>query len=500
LDGIGERAVPGLQRETTPLAAHRGTPIPTQTRRPAARWATRLVLATLLVAGLVTPALGWSNGPAVPAGGTNRDGYGTHDWVIDQALKVVDGRASSWFDAQAARLASDDPDTSGTSPGIEHVYRDQGQRGGAVHLITEYYAEAMRYYKHGAAARAAGDDALAAANFRIASERIGLLSHYYADILQPYHTAYAAVGNDAEHIAYELLVDRSTKKASDRPEWSSSSRTVTRVSNVRAMAIAAAAYSRGFYSELHARFAPDQTVLSTRVQEITGLMFKWGANDLANIITSIPLATGNPPPVATLVASVKWRYPKVNEPAQQVYVTATDAAGRPIEGLAVDVAWPLAEGGTTTIRIYTDPVGKSHWTRSVGASPLMERRTATLRASTRSVVATAATWYATSPVLATGLDGFKTTNDNSRPSAGEYVTVSSTLRDTAGRPVAGLPVTWRWTYDSTVVITSATTNASGVATSRRLVTSTTTWNRVTIAARVQSGSQNRNSSTSFQRS
>ena len=453
----------------------------------------------LLFAGAL-PVSGWSNGPAVPPGSTNRDGYGTHDWVIDQALKVVDGRADGWFDAQVARLASDDPDTTGAGPGIEHVYRESGQRGGAIHQITENYALAVQHYAQGQAAQQSGDASGAATSFRAASQRIGILSHYYADILNPYHTAYAAVGNDAEHLKYELLVDTQTKRASDRPDWSEPTRTVTPVSNVRTLALSAAAFSRSYYAELHSRYAPNQSVLTTRVQTITGLLFKRVARDLANIITSVPSGVGNPPPVAKLVASVKWRYPRVNEPSQQVYVTATDASGRPIEGLAVDVAWPSADGlSSTTIRIYTDPAGKSHWTRTVGNSPLMATRTASLRSKTNGYTASTTTWWKTSPVLATGLDGFRTTNNNRYPDPGEYVTVTSTVRDAAGRPVAGLPVTWTWDYAGTVVTTSATTNSSGVATSKRLVHSTTTRSRVTVAATVQSGSQNRNSSTWFDR-
>lgn len=434
----------------------------------------------------------------MPSGATNGDGYGTHDWVIDQALKVVNGRANGWLDARVARLTSDDADSSGTSPGLEHVYREQGQRGGAIHRITEHYANAVRYYKLGKAAQDAGDTTTATANFRSASLSVGHISHYYADIMQPHHAAYAAVGNDDEHMAYELAVDRSTKQASDRPEWSSSSRTPKAMTNVRSMAIAAAAYSRSLYPELHQLYGPSHT-FSSRVSEITGLVFKRAANDLANIIYSIPLGAGIAPPVAKLVASVKWVYPKVNEPYQQIIVTATDAAGKPIEGLGVDTIWPLSSGGTATIRIYTDPTGKNHWTRSIGTSPLMQKRTISVRATTNGVTKTASAWYMPTPVLATGLDGFRTTNNNFRPDPGEWVTVTSTVRDTSGRPVAGIPVTWTWTYTTTSVTTTAVTNSAGIATSKRQVHDYTTRNKVTIYAKLQSGSANRNSTTWFDR-
>ena len=115
------------------------------------------VLAPALIASLAAaPASGWANGP-------NGDGYGTHDWVLEQAYKLV-GSDAAWFDKTTALLATDDPDylESDVDPyyTIEHVYRDQGKYGGAIHRITERYAKAVRYYEAG--------------QYKSASKQIGL--------------------------------------------------------------------------------------------------------------------------------------------------------------------------------------------------------------------------------------------------------------------------------------------------------------------------------------
>jgi hypothetical protein len=192
---------------------------------------------------------------------------------------------------------------------------------------------------------------------------------------------------------------------------------------------------------------------------------------------------------------VKWRYPARNEDWQHIYTYAYDTSGRPIEGLEVAVTLPSGAKATR----YTDQTGLAYWSGPPGASPHFVRQNVTTRATTDGHSESASTWWMTSPVLATGLAGFSTRVDNRSPVAGQYVTVSSTLRDTAGRAVPGIPVTWTWEYGSTNVVTTATTNAQGVATSRRMIQPDTTFSLVMIRARTQSGSQNRNSSASFQR-
>jgi hypothetical protein len=72
--------------------------------RPSRRPFASLVLIVLLVASVATPVLGWGNG------GNLGNAYGTHDWIIGQAIKVFGEEPPAWFDLDAALLASDDPD------------------------------------------------------------------------------------------------------------------------------------------------------------------------------------------------------------------------------------------------------------------------------------------------------------------------------------------------------------------------------------------------------
>ena len=250
----------------------------------------RAVIALAVLAGAfasqAAPAAGWANG-----GG---DGYGTHDWIIDQAMRVLDGRVDGWFDAQTARIHSDDPDTIERAAGDQddHVYHEKGKRGGAIDRIATEFDKAQASY-------AAGD-------YEDASYHIGLLSHIYGDILQPYHTAYAAMNRDTEHHNYEQVVAPLTRKASDMPAWQSSRRTVSTFGNIRTKAVASAKYSRSLYPALHKAFAPDQHHMNATVKAITGKVMKRAADDLADVIWSIAQGTGAQPQVGSLKVSVRW--------------------------------------------------------------------------------------------------------------------------------------------------------------------------------------------------
>jgi hypothetical protein len=439
----------------------------------------RLALAAILALGSVLgaslPAAAW-----IGVNGSSGGNYDTHDWVIDQALKVLDGRANGWFNAAAARAASDDPDNA-DEHSYDHVYRDTGIRGGAVHRVAEHYAAAVRYYQQG--------------RYDDASTQIGLLSHYYTDILQPYHSHYDGIGQTAPHRNYELMVEAQIGDANDRPDWSSTRRTVSQISNVRSEAIAAAAFSRGKFPSLHAQVVAHPTTITSTISTITGDVLERGANDLADIIWSVSRGVGRAPLVDLVVTSVKWRYPSKTEDFQGVYVTARDSSGRAIEGLEVRVTLPWGE----TVPLYTDGTGQAKWSGPPRSTPYGVKQTVTVRATTDGHTETATTWWATAPTPADGLAGFSSRVDNRSPSAGEYVTVSSTLRDAAGHPIVGIPVDWTWDYGHTTIKTTAVTNSQGVASSRRLIGSTTTYERVTIQAHVESGSRNRFSSAWFER-
>ena len=168
------------------------------TRRPLRlnRFLVATVATLIALAGSVTPVGAWANGPN--AG----NGYGTHDWILDQAFRLLDKRGfdTSWVDRTTALLATDDPDyievAADPSRSIEHTYTGGGKRGGAVDRITEHYAAIVRLYKQG--------------DFEGASYNLGMLAHFYGDILQPYHTSRDAIGKTSTHYNYEVLhVDKS---------------------------------------------------------------------------------------------------------------------------------------------------------------------------------------------------------------------------------------------------------------------------------------------------
>jgi hypothetical protein len=452
------------------------------------------VLAVALLA-LAAPgsALAWAN---------NGDAYGTHDWFVDQAARVLDGRAADWFDPAVARLSSDDPDTyrSGDTVG-DHVYRETGNRGGAVQRASDHYSAALDHHRAGVASRLAGDSAAARDAFDRASHEIGLLSHYLTDILQPYHAAYAGLNKEKAHAAYERLVAPLMRRASDQPAWHSASRSVAAIANIRSTVAAAAAYSRSKFSALHAEVKASPDRLTPRMRDITGKLARRAAQDLADIIWSISRGVGESPDVAKLTARIRWVGAASTEPSQAVFVTARDDRGRPIEGLEVTISWPLADGRIQTVTRWTDPTGFARYSAPVGGGPLMTRRHVTVAAAgTPGSPRTTDAWFMVTRPLADGSAGFRTVVADATVAPGETAVVTTVARDRKGRPMAGLLVTWTWKIGTKTIRTRGLTDADGRARSTLLVTTDTPTTRITVSAHVQAASRNRYSSTTLRRS
>jgi hypothetical protein len=456
------------------------------------------VLAALLMAvalaGPATPALGWANG----GGANGGDGYGTHDWIVDAAVAVLDGRADDWFDAETARLASDDPDTvESRATRIEHVYRDSGSRGGAVARISFEFDVATAAYKRGAAARDTGDATAAADAFREASRHIGLLAHILGDISQPFHTAIEGAGLTSLHLGYEALVNAQQRSSEGRPDWRSPRRTVDPISNIRRTAIATAAYSRSHFADVYAVLSTEGLVLTPELDAITGLLMQRAANDLADIIWSISQGVGAAPAVGSVKMSVRWTGVRAGG-TNTVYVRARDTRGRPIEGLAVVVAWPTATG-TRSEYLYTDATGYQSRTAGVGTTPRRVLRRVVATTTVREAKVTTTRSWTLSPRLAKGSAGFKTIVSDATVVPGQVVRVTSRARDSKGRGVPNLLVTWTWNLGGTIVTTKAYTGPTGRASSTQTISTTTTMATVRVTARTQSGSTNRSSTTKFRR-
>src|SRR5687768_14704320 len=147
---------------------------------------TVVVLTVVLVVGLAGPASGWSNG----VGGCNS--FGTHDWVLDRAIRAV-GEEADWVRRRVALRATDDPDcvdgidhASGT---WWHVYDRWGATyGGADEAAAVWFRRIKRR--------------LADGNERGASRALGYLAHIVGDIAQPMHTD-STEREDRVHSSYE---------------------------------------------------------------------------------------------------------------------------------------------------------------------------------------------------------------------------------------------------------------------------------------------------------
>jgi len=439
----------------------------------------------IAVAGAITPAAAWSN---------NGDGYGSHDWILDQAFRLLTARGIdwSWVDRTTALLATDDPDNievkADPSREIEHVYTgDGGRRGGAVHRITEHYAAMLRAYN--------------AHDYETASYNLGMLAHFYGDILQPFHTSRDAIGKSTTHKAYELLVDDLNRHPTDSPAWSvaNTSWVVKDMPNVRTSAIAAAAYSRVRYLNLAANFSATDTKLSPTAYQITKEVPIRASGDLADLVSSVPKGIGNPPPVGSMTYVLRYRGVKTNEASERLDGTVKDIYGNPIEGVRVDVKWPMPDGTTQIMPFWTDGNGVGHIYGVVGSNPYMQHNTVVMTVTTNQTTVTKSTWWYRTKRLADGSAGFKTTVNDTTVQAGQVVTASAVAKTSTGEPIVGLLVNFTWTLGSTTVKTSAYTDSTGKAKSTYTVQSSTSRSTLYVKGSTTAYSINRSYTASFHR-
>jgi len=154
-------------------------------------------LAALLV--LPSAALAWSNGDD---GG---NGFGTHDWVLQEANRLAAKHNAGWVKLRVALPRTDDPDTVFHDT-YYHVYDVWGAStyGDAPKKVLECYRKAL-------AARKAGDWAQA-------SKFVGLMAHYYADICNPIHTDQIAA-EDRMHSNYETATQTYTDAVGENRGW-----------------------------------------------------------------------------------------------------------------------------------------------------------------------------------------------------------------------------------------------------------------------------------------
>ncbi len=140
----------------------------------------------------VASAVAWCNGPAPLAKPKSAGyGYGTHDWILQHAIKQA-GAEGDWVNVKTALWHTNDPDYYNTNRNL-HLFRDKGpSRGGPQAVADQYYIAAQALRR--------GDKAAA-------SKALGILAHYYTDIMQPYHTTNDGMKYKTAHNYYEHAVD-----------------------------------------------------------------------------------------------------------------------------------------------------------------------------------------------------------------------------------------------------------------------------------------------------
>ena len=235
------------------------------------------------------------------------------------------------------------------------------------------------------------------------------------------------------------------------------------------------------------------------MNRITGEVLRRVASDLANVIWSLDQGTGRSPDLAAFSAKLRWIGVRNGDPGERVIADIRDAMGAGIGGAEVAFSWPLSDGTRKLYRTWTNSKGHAELTFPVGKLPMLRRQDVPIVATVNAKRTTRDRWFIPSPKLADGRAGFKTVVNDPTPDVGQTIRVTSLARDTSGRPVPGLLVVWTWDLGSTSVRTSAVTNSEGRAYSYRKITSSITSGTVPITGRVQSYSQNRSSSTAFNR-
>ena len=295
--------------------------------------------------------------------------------------------------------------------------------------------------------------------------------------------------------------DDLTDTPTDAESWSAahSGWDVSNMSDVRAAAVSLAAYSRARYEDIHDNIGAGSNSLSDAAKSTTKALMIRATGSLADLIYSAGKGIGNAPAVGNLKLWARWHGTKADEPNQLIYGEVRDVHGDLMEGVKVDVTFPKPGGGTETWPFWTDKAGVGHVRIVVGSPTLMSKKDVSGKVKTDQTSVTDGDWYYRTKKLKDGSAGFWTNVSDRSVSVGQKVTVKSYVKNTDGKPIAGLLVDWTWDVGGTPMRTTAYTDSNGKATSSYVIPSGFTRAQVYVYAHTTAYSMNRKSKTWFQR-
>ena len=307
-----------------------------------------LLMALLLLLVMPTVAHGWANG------GDDRNGYGSHDWILDQAIRLS-GTSGTWVNRTVALRATDDADSNSGWRAYQSYKPAGNMRGGPYMVAQQYHLMVAAHDRK---------------DYRAASIYLGNLSHYYSDICQPYHDTFAgASARNKSHEKYEYAVSAYQRKPNSSPSWIAK-RERRPMADARASAVSAALFSRSRYVALDKSYKKTRKIDGT-TKRITRQVMSRAVNDLADLVRSVPEGSAEATAPTTPTMNLNTNYPR---PGQRVRasVICKDAMGRPLPGVGVQILWRLPTGDRT-VTVFTQDDGEAYWNQDIG-SPTLDQQ------------------------------------------------------------------------------------------------------------------------------
>ena len=312
------------------------------------RSAALALMVIMLVTAVPGVATAWCNGPT--KNGSKGSGYGSHDWILDRAIKHA-GADGAWVIKKTALLASDDPDSANWAAATQHFFEKDSCRGAAQTVADLYHKAAVAYR--------AGDRAAA-------SKYIGQLSHCFTDILQPFHSTSKAKNYSSLHKTYEFAVDDHQNTPTKSASWVTL-RPVAVIADIRQTTVDAAIYARSQFPTLLSALKSSHSIKGNTLR-VTKRVMTRGVNDLSDIIASIPQGVGETTAAANIDVTALNPSPNPNDNVG-VAVTITGPEGQPLDGVGVRFVWHMP-GGDKKWTNYTSATGYCTRYMNIGSVPI----------------------------------------------------------------------------------------------------------------------------------